>query len=78
MPLPSGGVLALVTLDNGRDHTRPSTLGPATLLIRTAADTGATGWANCRRPPCSSTSYAITGVSSRHRRSVAASRCRAP
>ncbi|MCU1507999.1 MAG: 3-hydroxyacyl-CoA dehydrogenase [Glaciihabitans sp.] len=32
VPLPSGGALALVTLDNGRDHTRPSTLGPATLL----------------------------------------------
>ncbi|NQW86040.1 MULTISPECIES: 3-hydroxyacyl-CoA dehydrogenase NAD-binding domain-containing protein [unclassified Frigoribacterium] len=31
VPLPSGGLLALVTLDNGRDHTRPSTLGPATL-----------------------------------------------
>lgn len=30
--LPSGKVLALLTLDNGRDHTRPSTLGPATLL----------------------------------------------
>ena len=30
--LPSGKVIALVTLDNGRDHTRPSTLGPATLL----------------------------------------------
>jgi 3-hydroxyacyl-CoA dehydrogenase/enoyl-CoA hydratase/carnithine racemase len=30
--LPSGGVLALVTLDNGRDHTRPSTLGPQGLL----------------------------------------------
>ncbi|MFT3799088.1 3-hydroxyacyl-CoA dehydrogenase NAD-binding domain-containing protein [Microbacterium sp.] len=29
--LPSGRVLALVTLDNGRDHTRPNTLGPATL-----------------------------------------------
>jgi len=28
VPLPSGGMLALVTLDNGRDHTRPSTLGP--------------------------------------------------
>ncbi|MCU1635271.1 MAG: 3-hydroxyacyl-CoA dehydrogenase [Cryobacterium sp.] len=25
-------VLALVTLDNGRDHTRPNTLGPASLL----------------------------------------------
>ncbi|WAC50178.1 3-hydroxyacyl-CoA dehydrogenase NAD-binding domain-containing protein [Frigoribacterium sp. SL97] len=31
VPLPSGGVMALITLDNGRDHTRPSTLGPATL-----------------------------------------------
>ncbi len=30
--LPSGGVLALVTLDNGRDHTRPSTFGPKGLL----------------------------------------------
>ena len=30
--LPSGGNLALVTLDNGRDHTRPSTLGPQGLL----------------------------------------------
>lgn len=29
--LPSGKVLALVTLDNGRDHNRPNTLGPATL-----------------------------------------------
>ncbi|MCU1407623.1 MAG: 3-hydroxyacyl-CoA dehydrogenase, partial [Glaciihabitans sp.] len=32
IPLPSGGTLALLTLDNGRDHTRPSTLGPATLV----------------------------------------------
>jgi len=30
--LRSGRVLALVTLDNGRDHTRPNTLGPVTLL----------------------------------------------
>lgn len=30
--LPSGRTLALVTLDNGRDHTRPSTLGPVTLI----------------------------------------------
>jgi 3-hydroxyacyl-CoA dehydrogenase/enoyl-CoA hydratase/carnithine racemase len=30
--LPSGRVLALVTLDNGRDHTRPNTLGAGTLL----------------------------------------------
>ncbi len=29
--LPSGRVLALITLDNGRDHTRPNTLGPTTL-----------------------------------------------
>ena len=26
--LPSGKVLALITLDNGRDHNRPNTLGP--------------------------------------------------
>ena len=32
IPLASGKTLALVTLDNGRDHTRPNTLGPATLL----------------------------------------------
>jgi len=30
--LPSGKVLALITLDNGRDHTRPNTLGPKTLM----------------------------------------------
>ncbi|HWU47064.1 MAG TPA: 3-hydroxyacyl-CoA dehydrogenase NAD-binding domain-containing protein [Humibacter sp.] len=30
--LASGKTLALITLDNGRDHTRPNTLGPATLL----------------------------------------------
>ncbi|GAA1418282.1 3-hydroxyacyl-CoA dehydrogenase NAD-binding domain-containing protein [Agrococcus citreus] len=30
--LPSGRTMALVTLDNGRDHTRPSTLGPETLF----------------------------------------------
>jgi len=30
--LPSGKTLALITLDNGRDHTRPSTLGPITLI----------------------------------------------
>ena len=29
--LPSGKVLALITLDNGRDHNRPNTLGPATM-----------------------------------------------
>ena len=31
--LPGGaGVLALVTLDNGKDHTRPNTFGPQTLM----------------------------------------------
>jgi len=30
--LPSGKVLALITLDNGMDHNRPNTLGPKTLL----------------------------------------------
>ena len=29
---PSGKTLALLTLDNGRDHTRPNTIGPATLI----------------------------------------------
>lgn len=32
IPISGGRVLALITLDNGRDHTRPSTLGPITLL----------------------------------------------
>ena len=32
VPLSGGRVLALITLDNGRDHTRPNTLGPTTLL----------------------------------------------
>lgn len=30
--MPSGKTLALLTLDNDRDYTRPSTLGPVTLL----------------------------------------------
>lgn len=30
--MPSGRIIALVTLDNGRDHTRPNTLGPHTLI----------------------------------------------
>lgn len=30
--LASGKTVALITLDNGRDHTRPNTLGPHTLL----------------------------------------------
>ncbi|MDN4639716.1 3-hydroxyacyl-CoA dehydrogenase NAD-binding domain-containing protein [Agreia sp. PsM10] len=37
IPLPSGKVLALITLDNDRDHTRPSTLGPNSLLEYGAA-----------------------------------------
>ena len=38
--LPAGaGTMALITLDNGHDHTRPSTFGPAGLLsLRDALD----------------------------------------
>lgn len=32
IPISGGKTLALITLDNGKDHTRPSTLGPVTLL----------------------------------------------
>ena len=32
VPLPGIGTLALVTLDNGLDHRKPTTLGPNTLL----------------------------------------------
>ncbi len=32
VPLSGGKTLALVTLDNNKDHTRPSTLGPETLV----------------------------------------------
>ncbi|CAN5325476.1 3-hydroxyacyl-CoA dehydrogenase NAD-binding domain-containing protein [soil metagenome] len=32
IPISGGKVLALVTLDNGKDHTRPNTLGPKTML----------------------------------------------
>jgi 3-hydroxyacyl-CoA dehydrogenase/enoyl-CoA hydratase/carnithine racemase len=32
IPLSDDRVLALITLDNDRDHTRPSTIGPATLI----------------------------------------------
>lgn len=32
IPISGGKVLALLTLDNGKDHTRPNTLGPRTLL----------------------------------------------
>lgn len=37
IPLSGGRTLALITLDNGRDHTRPSTLGPVTLIEFAAA-----------------------------------------
>ena len=30
--LASGATLALITLDNGLDHTRPATLGPASMI----------------------------------------------
>ncbi len=32
VPLSGGKTLALITLDNGKDHTRPNTIGPVTLL----------------------------------------------
>ncbi len=32
IPFSGGRTLVLVTLDNGRDHTRPNTLGPQTLM----------------------------------------------
>ncbi|GAA3687998.1 3-hydroxyacyl-CoA dehydrogenase NAD-binding domain-containing protein [Arthrobacter ginkgonis] len=32
VPLPDGRTLALLTLDNDLDHSRPTTLGPATLI----------------------------------------------
>jgi len=35
--LPSGRTIALLTLDNGRDHTRPNTLGPVTMVELGAA-----------------------------------------
>lgn len=35
--LPSGGTLALITLDNGLDHTKPTTLGPLGLAELEAA-----------------------------------------
>ena len=38
MPL-GAGTMALITLDNGKDHTRPSTFGPGGLAsINTALD----------------------------------------
>ena len=41
--LPHGaGTMALITLDNGHDHTRPSTFGPAGLIsLRDALDSAA-------------------------------------
>lgn len=32
VPISGGKTLALITLDNGRDHTRPNTLGPVTMI----------------------------------------------
>jgi 3-hydroxyacyl-CoA dehydrogenase/enoyl-CoA hydratase/carnithine racemase len=32
IPISGGKTLAMITLDNGRDHTRPNTLGPITLF----------------------------------------------
>ena len=32
VPLSEGRILALITLDNGRDHTRPNTIGPQTMF----------------------------------------------
>ena len=32
IPISGDRILSLITLDNGRDHTRPSTLGPITML----------------------------------------------
>jgi 3-hydroxyacyl-CoA dehydrogenase/enoyl-CoA hydratase/carnithine racemase len=32
VPISGGRTLALITLDNGKDHTRPNTLGPKTML----------------------------------------------
>src|SRR3984957_15757739 len=34
---PGVGVLALITLDNGHDHTKPNTFGPQGLLALNAA-----------------------------------------
>ena len=36
IPISGGKILALVTLDNGKDHTRPNTLGPKTMLALAA------------------------------------------
>ncbi len=45
--LPSGKTIALITLDNGRDHTRPNTLGPGTLAeLNTTLDSLAARAAN--------------------------------
>ena len=34
---PGAGILALITLDNGHDHTKPNTFGPRGLLSLNAA-----------------------------------------
>ena len=48
---PAGKVLALITLDNGRDHTRPNTLGPTTLNELGATLDALTARARARRDP---------------------------
>ncbi len=54
--LPDGaGTLALITLDNGFDHTKPSTFGPAGLLeLSGAIDAVAAGPSAARSPPSGS------------------------
>jgi len=49
--LPDGaGTMALITLDNGRDHTRPNTFGPAGLLALREALDAVTARAGARSP----------------------------
>ena len=49
------GVLALITLDNGHDHTKPSTFGPQGLLsLNAALDAVAARAAAARSPPSAS------------------------
>ena len=52
------GTLALITLDNGHDHTRPNTFGPQSLMALDAAITDAIS----RKPAA----IAITGLSLIH------------
>ena len=55
--LPDGaGTMALITLDNGRDHTRPSTFGPAGLT-----GAAATRWTRWRPAPTDIAAVGVTG-----------------